>query len=246
MKVNNPGWFEEWFDSPYYHLLYKDRDDSEAEFFMDKLSDYLNIKSEDIILDLPCGKGRHARYLNQKGYSVIGADLSENSIKEASVFENNRLKFVEHDMRKPIKGKYDYIFNLFTSFGYFEEDENIEVLHHMKNALRPKGKLVIDFMNTPKVIDSLVEREIKKVEGLSFHLKREVNKGQIVKEIEFEAEGSKYCFEERVRVLTKEDFERYFAATDLIVENVFGDYNLNGYDVSISDRMIFVLKKSVS
>ncbi|MFN3940966.1 MAG: YkgJ family cysteine cluster protein, partial [Chitinophagales bacterium] len=74
------------------------------------------------ILDLACGKGRHSIYLNQLGYDVTGADLSENSIKEASKFANEKLHFKVHDMRIPFEEKYDAIFNLFTSFGYFEND----------------------------------------------------------------------------------------------------------------------------
>jgi len=244
MTDSNPGWFAEWFDSPYYHILYKNRDDSEAEGFMDKLSVFLNIQFEETILDMPCGKGRHARYLNQKGYDVTGMDLSENSIKQATVFENVRLKFSVHDMRQPIAGAYDYILNLFTSFGYFDDAENIMVLSHMKNALKPDGRLVIDFMNTPKVIESLVLEEVKELEGIAFELKRGVKSGQIVKEIAFEVEGKKYCFEERVRVLTETDFRNYFASAGLVVDHVFGDYNLNKYEVSASDRMIFILKKA--
>lgn len=244
MTDTNAGWFAEWFDSPYYHLLYKNRDDSEAEYFMDKLLAFLEIQSDETILDMPCGKGRHARYLNLKGYDVTGTDLSENSIKEAAGFANSRLKFAVHDMRLPIVGSYDYIFNLFTSFGYFEEEENIEVLRHMKNALKAEGRLVVDFMNTPNVIKTLVEEEVKVLEGITFNLTRTVKSGEIVKGITFEAEGVSYNFEERVRVLTEEDFRRYFASAGLEDVNVFGDYNLNKYEVSASDRMIFILKKA--
>ena len=74
------------------------------------------------MLDLACGKGRHSIYLNKLGYNVIGADLSKNSIQFAKEFENNRLHFVEHDMRNPLEKKYNAILNLFTSFGFFEND----------------------------------------------------------------------------------------------------------------------------
>ena len=121
---NQPAsnWFESWFDTKYYHILYKERNDEEAQLLMDNLTHYLNLPEDAKILDLACGKGRHAIYLNSLGFDVTGIDLSENSIKEASQFANEKLHFKVHDMRETCNEKYDAIFNLFTSFGYFEDD----------------------------------------------------------------------------------------------------------------------------
>src|SRR6478736_3856513 len=80
-QTKNQNWFASWFDTPYYHILYKDRDEEEAEFFMDNLVHYLNLPEEAKILDLACGKGRHAFHLIQLGFDVTGADLSVNSIR---------------------------------------------------------------------------------------------------------------------------------------------------------------------
>jgi len=52
------NWYASWFDTPYYHILYKDRDYDEAQAFMDNLTHYLNLPEESKILDLACGKGR--------------------------------------------------------------------------------------------------------------------------------------------------------------------------------------------
>ena len=95
-------WFVSWFDSPYYHVLYKNRDDSEAQQFMTRLTDYINLESGDTILDVACGKGRHATFLASLGFQVTGMDLSNNSIEFASQFENENLQFLTHDMRKPM------------------------------------------------------------------------------------------------------------------------------------------------
>ena len=75
-------WYSSWFDTPFYHILYKDRDDKEAQSFMDALTYYLNISQNSTILDLACGKGRHSLYLNSIGYDVTGLDLSKQSISE--------------------------------------------------------------------------------------------------------------------------------------------------------------------
>ena len=146
MSTDTTKWFTSWFDTPFYHILYKDRDDTEAHAFMDTLTNYLNIPEGGSILDLACGKGRHARYLNKIGYEVTGLDLSANSIKFAKQFENHRLRFEVHDMCKPYPKQFDAVFNLFTSFGYFESnEENIKMLRSVEKTLKPGGTFVLDF-----------------------------------------------------------------------------------------------------
>src|SRR5690554_6600617 len=130
MAKQKAEWFETWFDTPYYHILYQNRDFSEAEKFINNLLDYLKLPKDANCLDLACGKGRHSVFLNKKGLQVTGVDLSENSIQEAKPFENETLKFDTHDMREVYKkNTYDIVFNLFTSFGYFDSSEdNLKVL----------------------------------------------------------------------------------------------------------------------
>src|SRR5690606_3293150 len=152
MQKETNNWFASWFDTPYYHILYKDRDYEEAQLFMDNITGYLNLPEDAKILDLACGRGRHSIYLNKLGYDVTGADLSENSIKEASKHTNDKLHFVVHDMRDTCNEKYDAIFNLFTSFGYFEsDDDNLTTLKAIHNSLTEYGFAVIDFMNVHKI-----------------------------------------------------------------------------------------------
>ena len=129
-------WFQDWFNTTYYHLLYDYRDEEEAEYFMSSLLRFLKLTSKDTILDLPCGRGRHSLFLNAQGHHVVGADISENSIAHARHFENRSLRFMIHDMRDPLKERYNAIFNLFTSFGYFENEEtNARVLRNFKEGL---------------------------------------------------------------------------------------------------------------
>ena len=169
-------WFVSWFDTNYYHTLYKHRDYKEAENFMQNLVSFLQVKKEAVLLDLACGKGRHAIYLNSLGYNVVGADLSQNSIKNAKKHENSSLKFVEHDMRNPFTSKFDVILNLFTSFGFFEDDsEDIAILQNIKNGLKLHGVAVIDFMNCKKVISNLIPEEILVIEGITFKINKYVD-----------------------------------------------------------------------
>ncbi|HEY4652636.1 MAG TPA: class I SAM-dependent methyltransferase [Pontibacter sp.] len=245
MAQQEEEWFSTWFDSPYYHILYKNRDEQEAQQFIDTLLTYLHPKPHEKILDLACGKGRHAVYLNQKGYDVTGIDLSEQSIAYARQFENERLHFAVHDMREVYQPEsFDFILNLFTSFGYFtNETENVVALCAVAKSLKHGGKLVIDFMNTELTINNLVAEEVKEVQGIKFCIHRGVENGFVVKTIRFTDNGRDYCFEERVRALRQEDFTEYFKMAQLRLADVFGDYDLRPYDPAQSERMIFVLKK---
>ena len=114
--MNKSDWFTDWFNTSYYHTLYKDRNDKDAQLFMRNIINFLKLPSSSHLLDLPCGKGRHSIYLNSLGYKVTGADLSKNSIQAAKKYENSTLNFSLKDMRKPFNIKYDAVFNLFTSF----------------------------------------------------------------------------------------------------------------------------------
>src|SRR5690554_744393 len=88
MTERKEGWFETWFDTSYYHILYQNRDFVEAERFITNLLAFLKLPAGSNCLDLACGKGRHSVFLNKHGLKVTGVDLSENSINEAKTFEN--------------------------------------------------------------------------------------------------------------------------------------------------------------
>jgi len=237
------NWFASWFDTPYYHILYKDRDEAEAHHFMDNLTHYLNLPEDAKILDLACGKGRHSVYLNTLGFDVTGADLSENSIAEASVAANDKLHFKVHDMRLPFEEKFDAVFNLFTSFGYFEnDDDNLTTLKAIHDSLSEYGFAVIDFMNTNYVIDNLVPKEVKTVEGIDFHIKRYVKDNHIFKEIDFEDKGQKFHFTEKVKALTLSDFEQMMEEAGIYLLDVFGDYKLRKFYKNDSERLIMIFK----
>lgn len=240
-EVNN--WFSSWFDSPYYHILYKERNQEEAQLFMDNLVHYLNLPEEATILDLACGKGRHAIHLNQLGFNVLGADLSANSILEANKSANATLQFKEHDMREPFEEKFDAIFNLFTSFGYFENPaDNLKTLKAMKNSLTEYGFAVIDFMNVHQVLANLIPEEVKTVDGIDFHIKRYLKDGYIFKEIDFEDQGEKFHFTEKVSALTLSDFENLMEQADIFLLDTFGDYKLKKFHKMESERLIMIFK----
>lgn len=242
----NKEWFACWFDSPYYHILYKDRDEEEAYNFMEKLNGVLSLPVQAAVLDLACGKGRHSITLHKLGYRVLGADLSCSSIRQAKAFQTDGLEFIVHDMREAIAGrKFHAVFNLFTSFGYFEdEQDNHRVLTAVHAMLVDKGLLVLDFMNVDKVLRELVDEEHKIRDGIDFIIRRKQEGAFIVKEITFSTEERSFHYAERVRVLRESDFTSLLEAHGFQVLNRFGDFNLSTFDPVHSERLIIIARKN--
>jgi len=243
MQKDTENWYTSWFDTPFYHILYKDRDYKEAGNFMDNLTSFLKLSQNDEILDLACGKGRHSKYLNELGFRVTGVDLSPKSITSAKQFENSSLIFEEHDMCIPYPKKFDAVFNLFTSFGYFEnEEDNLRTIKAIKSELKPNGFAVIDFLNAEFVKSNLVPSETKTVNGIIFNIERIIENGYIIKKIQFNSNNKEYRFEERVKAITLSDFNNCFIEANINLLHCFGDYQLNDFQVESSERLILIFK----
>ncbi|MGB5263831.1 MAG: class I SAM-dependent methyltransferase [Lutimonas sp.] len=243
MIEKEKDWFQEWFNTPYYHQLYDNRNDTEAEKFMLNLISFLQLKKGAKILDLPCGRGRHAIFLNKCGYDVVGADLSSNNIQFANQYANDSLRFTKHDMREGLNYKYNAIFNLFTSFGYFDDDQtNISVLKKFKEGLMKEGVLIIDFLNINKIKEKLITTESVRKDDILFKISRSIQKKQLVKTIDFEVDGEQFHFEEKVRSFSFEDFENMSDQAGLDIIRIFGNYELEHFDPVNSDRLILLLQ----
>lgn len=244
-SMKSKVWYEKWFDSPYYHILYKNRNGEEAGVFLDNLLARLKIVKGSRLLDLCCGKGRHSVYLNEKGFQVTGIDLSPQNIRYCKQFENDSLSFFVHDMRKLFCVNYfDAVINLFTSFGYFErEHDNERAIHAASKSIKPGGYLVIDFMNSFRAKNDLIPYHVKKVDGITFHIHKKIENDFIYKEIVFTDSGSEYVFREEVKILLLEDFVRYMENAGMSVLHTFGNYNLDPFDKEKSNRLIVISQK---
>lgn len=236
-------WFADWFNSKYYHILYQKRDDKEAKQFLSILQKFF--KKEDQILDIACGSGRHTIYLNSLGYNTCGIDLSEESIRSAKQKSGNKIPFDLWDMRKSYKKEhFDVVLNLFTSFGYFDsQKEDFEAIQAISSNLKDEGILIIDFLNSEKVITNLVDSEQKTLSGITFNINRKVEDGFILKNIQFTDNGKDFEFTEKVKALKLADFTKLLNFAQLKITNIFGDYKLNKFHPTDSDRLIIVAKK---
>lgn len=242
---NKEEWFSNWFGSPYYPMLYKHRNEEEAAFFLTWLCESLALSPGAKVLDLACGRGRHSRFLNQLGFSVSGWDISGESIAEAKEWESEALRFAVQDMRTPFpEGNFDAVFNLFTSFGYFENtEENEKVLKHVKQSLLPDGKLVLDYLNPEYIIPRLIPYEEKTINNISFTIERFVLKEFIIKEITIIDNKNIHKFKEKVQLFTHSNFENLFSKIGMNLIDTFGDYKGNAFKQKDSPRIICIVSK---
>lgn len=242
------NWFVHWFDSPYYHKLYFERNEQEAAEFIRRLLDHLSPPPGATMLDVACGRGRHARILASTGFDVTGIDLSPNSIAYAKQYEQDHLHFYEHDMRRPFWINYfQYAFNFFTSFGYFRtKREHYAAIRTIAQSLQPRGRFVLDYLNAAYVEPHLVPKEDKTVNGTVFHITRECDEGHIYKNIVIEDKELPAPLEytERIVKFTTRDLEEMLGYHGLAVKEIFGNYTLDAFNAKTSPRMILLCEKS--
>lgn len=244
------SWFKEWFNTPYYHILYKDRDFVEAENFIRNLTQDLQLSKDAKIIDLACGKGRHSVFLQQLGYEVLGVDLSEESIEhnkqfETSSTESPKLTFEVHDMRNELypnvsSEKVNAVFNLFTSFGYFDDDEDDrKVFSSVKNVLQNDGIFVLDFLNEKFVKNTLVDETTVTKDGIDFLIKKRIEEKHVIKDIFFEDKGESFHYFEKVKLHTLEEIKNIAESFGFEAVKIWGNYQLEDFERETSPRCIF-------
>ncbi len=243
-EIPNMGWSTQWFDSPYYGLLYGHRDDTEAHAWVDTILGRWRLPAGSSVLDMACGRGRHALWLAIAGMRITGIDLSKESIKEARVRVPEG-SFLVHDMHEPLGGThFDAAICLFTSIGYSNsETDDQQVFHSAFANIRPGGRFVLDHMNTQHVLANLVPKENRLIEGVDFHIVRELDGDILVKRIEVTDAGVRSSFEERVRTLTPARLESMALNAGFLVEDITGGPDPRPFDPHVADRFVIWMHK---
>ena len=219
-----PEWFEEWFGEEYLQL-YPHRDEAEAERAVALVAGVTGLRPGGRVLDVGCGAGRHARAVRATGARCFGVDLSRTLLTIARGITDAPL--VRADMRRlPIRpGSMDLTVSLFTSFGYFEHDEeHAGALREMVGTLRPGGWFVIDFLNAAEVRARLVPRERVAVKGAEVDVARSVSPdGRYVCKTILTPGGRRFM--ERVRLFESGEIAAMLARAGVEVRHCFGDYD---------------------
>jgi 2-polyprenyl-3-methyl-5-hydroxy-6-metoxy-1,4-benzoquinol methylase len=241
------AWYKGWFNSSFYHKLYFERDEQEAKAFIKKLIEHLKPAPGSRMLDVACGKGRHSKTLASLGFNVTGIDISFDSIAYAKQFEKDNLSFFVHDMRLPAWGSYfDYAFNFFTSFGYFKtRREHDDAIRTIAKSLKPGGKFVIDYLNVHYAEDHLTYNETKQLGETIYDIHRWDNDTHFYKKITVTDPSLTKPIEytEKVAKFSLGDFTDMLAFQGMQVQEVFGDYQFNKYDVKNTPRLILIARK---
>ncbi len=239
------AWFESWFDTPYYHILYAHRNDSEAHAFIDRLVDHLQPPAGIQLLDVACGKGRHSNYFAEKGFRVDGIDLSPENIRYAREHAAAGTQFFIRDMRSiNEENRYEWVVNLFTSFGYFDTPaENKKVLQEIYRALKPGGTFIFDYLNPHFVRHNLQQTSYTEKGNVQIRTRKSEQNGHVVKEICVRDGDKDLRFEEKVKLLEPALLRSWLEETGFTIAETWGDYTLSPLLEEESPRSVFYARK---
>ena len=197
---------------------------------------------------MACGAGRHAILFSRKNYNVTAVDLSENLLsiaKQTAQNEKLSINFVHSDIRKfQSKSKFDLILNLFTSFGYFDTDEeNFSILQKAYDLLANDGYFVLDFFNSTFLAKNLVEHSKEVFKDVEINQHRKLINKRVKKEIVIKKNGKLSRYEESVRMFTKDELVDAITKIGFDIYKTFGDFLGNEFDKLNSPRLIMICKK---
>ena len=236
-------WFKKWFSSDDYLLVYDHRDEKDALDLNALILKETNLSPGAGILDAACGAGRHSILFARAGFNVTGFDLSENLLNKAreKAFEERLIvNFINADMRsfKPT-ANYDLITNLFTSFGYFEnDDDNFAFVKNSYPALKESGFYVLDYLNSNYIHDNLVSDSERTINGVQIKEKRVIESDRVNKEIVISREEEQNIFRESVKLYSFEELIENFEKLGYKFVKVFGNYQGEPFDSATSPRVV--------
>jgi SAM-dependent methyltransferase len=218
------------------------------------IDDVLALPVGASVLDLCCGHGRHTVPLAQKGYRLTGLDLSAHHLRlarQAASKAKVDVEWVRADMRQipqEMTGRFDAVINMFTSFGFLESDaEDQKALDGAGRALKPGGKLLIDFMNREWLMRHYQEREWIRL-GDAFLLERrrfDFATGRNIAEATLvEGDGSSRTFEVVVRMYTAAELISMLRAAGLHCRQLWGDFDAR--ELSLDSRRLIVLAEKAA
>jgi cyclopropane fatty-acyl-phospholipid synthase-like methyltransferase len=241
-------WFVEWFNTDEYLSVYRHRNDKDAECHIKFILSQIHLPPNASIIDLACGTGRHSILLAKLGYNVTGVDLSDKLLSEAkksSETEKLNIKFIKSDLREfNTSEKFHCALNLFTSFGYFESDEeNFLIFKKSYELLYKEGYFILDFLNSNYLKENLVPFSTEETENYTIIQERKITEQRVVKKITILKNGSKNEYVESVRLFEPEILKLKLKEIGFEILNLFGDFLGNKFDENSSPRFIAICQK---
>ncbi len=245
--MSNTPWYKTFFGEDYlriYDFLTPERTEREVEGIINLLA----LPPGSSILDLCCGHGRHAIALAKRGYQVTGQDLSEVLLHHARVeaeAQDVKIRWMQSDMRNiPFENEFDAVINIFTAFGYLEnEEEDQKVLQQVYKALESGGLFLLETMQRESLIRNFAPNEIARhadglivLEERNFDLLTSRCNVQVTM---LHPDGQRTGYNHAVRIYTLTELVRMLAAAGLQVQAYYG--GLDGSKLSLTSRRLVVV-----
>jgi 2-polyprenyl-3-methyl-5-hydroxy-6-metoxy-1,4-benzoquinol methylase len=241
-------WFEEWFNSKEYLDVYQHRNESDAKKLFVLISSHIHIPLKGTVLDLACGPGRHSILFARNGYNVTGVDLSDNLLRVAELAAKKEklvIQFIKADLRSiQLNEKFDLVVNLFTSFGFFENDkDNFSIFKTASHLLKPGGYFVFDFLNSSFIENNLVRESSEGKQHEKIIQKRRIEGNRVIKDIIIHHNGTVKTFYESVKLYRWEELHKAIRENGLAIKKTFGDFTGHDFVEATSPRIIIIAQK---
>jgi SAM-dependent methyltransferase len=241
-------WFKSWFNTDEYINVYRHRNEAEAELLVELILKNINILPKSNVFDMACGAGRHSILFAERGFNVTAVDLSERLLKVAKARAEKRnlnIEFIHADLRNfHINKKFNLAVNLFTSFGYFENDyENFSLFRDAFEVLHDGGFFILDFFNSEFVKEHLVPESIEQIDKSKVIQRRKIKDNRVVKDILVISNGVENNYRESVRLYDYDELKKCITDAGFKIINIYGDYHGNTFDSETSGRIIIIARK---
>jgi ubiquinone/menaquinone biosynthesis C-methylase UbiE len=243
-------WYQAFFGEDYLRIYAPFLPPEKTEREVAGIITLLNLPEGSRILDLCCGHGRHAIPLAQHGYQITGLDLSERLLERAEAeaeIQGVNIRWVHSDMKHiPFENEFDAVINVFTSFGYLEnEDEDRQVLQQVYRALKPQGLFLLESVYQPRVMRSFTPHGITRYDdGLLVLEERRIDLLSSRNEVRItmlEKEGRRTEHRHSMRIYTLSELVQMLSSVDLPVQAYYGGFD--GSILTMDSRLVVISQK---
>ena len=245
-------WYQNFFREDYSRIYAPFLPQKRSEQDVADILTILTPHPQSRILDLCCGQGRHAVPLAKAGYQVTGLDLSTQLLAqaiEAAGREGTEVEWIQSDMRQiPYTQAFDAVINIFTSFGYLEnEAEDQQVLEQVANSLKPGGLFLLETVYQPKVLRAYSPHGIIRYpDGMIVLEERQIDLVSSRNEVSITLlypDGTRGEQYQSMRIYTLTELTRMLGYAGLEVREYYG--GLDRSPLSLDSRLVILSQRKV-